>query len=99
MKNRNYMVFSILLILFVTGCASKPKIRGTADLCGFVIDENNLPVENYVISVKHGNGIWRTSITNKQGLFSFSDAPLGEYSFKGTKSCYVDLNEKKYVFP
>lgn len=86
------------LLLVLSGCASKPKFRGSGDFCGFVIDEKNNAVENYVISIKKGTGTWKTTATNRQGMFKFTEMPFGEYSFKGYKNCYVNLMEKKYAF-
>lgn len=98
-KNHKF-VFCIagLLLLFISGCASNPKINGNGDLCGFVIDEKNQAVENYVISARHNGGLWRSTVTNKQGMFIFPDSSLGNYSFKGEKSCFVNLKEQNYLF-
>lgn len=92
-----FVLVSILTAIF-TGCASKPKLAGKGELCGIVIDENNIPVKDYVISCKIDSGLWKHAMTNDEGLFFFDEMPFGYYSFKGSKECYSNLYEDGLVF-
>jgi len=96
-KRINYLIIATFVFLLCS-CASKPKFSGSGDLCGFVVDENNNPLEEYVISCRGHNGSWKTTITNKNGLFVFEDISLGECWFKGWKNDYVDLDKNMQIF-
>ncbi len=89
-----FLSFSMIL----NSCASKPKYSGTGDLCGYVVDENNKPLEEYIISCKENGGTWKTTITNKNGLFIFEDIALGNCWFKGRKNAYVELDKNVQIF-
>lgn len=91
--------FGLICLFFsLTACASKPKSGGRGDLCGFVIDENNRPVGDYVVSASRNKGIWNHTITNEEGLFVFPDAAFGNYSFRGSKNYYMKLQEVNCPF-
>ena len=90
--------FLFLILIVITGCASKPRLSGKGKLCGIVVDENNVPVSSYVISCRREKGIWKHGITNDEGLFFFEDMPFGNYTFKGSKECYLNFYDEGYVF-
>ncbi len=84
--------------LFIVSCASKPRFSGSGDLCGYVVDENNEPVEEFIISCRGQGGLWNTSITNKNGFFVFENIALGDCWFKGRKNAYVELDKNLQIF-
>lgn len=91
------MVFVILLFLSGTGCVTKSAFKGKADLCGMVVDENNCPLQDFVISYKRGMEV-KTVNTNSSGIFVVNDVQCGEFYLKGEKSGYVRIDEKKNDF-
>lgn len=93
-----FYLMVITAAVTMSGCASKPKLNGKGRLCGVVIDENNEPVPDFIISCRKDKGLWKCTMTGSEGLFVFEDMPLGIYSFKGTKECYLDFYEEDYVF-
>lgn len=97
-KKIDKKLYFIMLICIFTSCASKPNVSGKGDLCGFVIDENNLPVSDFVISASRNKGLWNHTITNSEGMFVFPDSGFGNYSFKGSKSYFMKLKEVNYAF-
>lgn len=96
MNKLNFLLITVFMIL-ITGCVSKPNVKGKGSLCGLIVDENNCPVEEYVICYKN-NLISKSSITNSSGIFVIPDASGGQLSLKGEKSGFTQLNEKKVDF-
>lgn len=95
--NRLKILLITFFMVFITGCVSKPKVKGKVDLCGLIVDENNCPVEEYVVCYKN-NLISKSSITNSSGIFIIPDVAAGQLSLKGEKSGFTQLNEKKVEF-
>ena len=87
-----------IFVVDFTGCASKPKAKGPADLYGLVIDEKNQPVSDFVISCKKNPDGWKTTMTNQNGMFVFFDAGLGNYSFRGEKNGFARMESKDHIF-
>ncbi len=90
--------------LFITGCASKPVFEGKGDLCGLIVDENNLPVKDFVVyckSAEEKNISARAIvpvITNESGMFVFFGLPSGDYLISGEKKNYQKLQTVPYAF-
>lgn len=104
MKRYKKIVISILLIggiLFISGCASKPKFKGKGDLCGLVIDENNCPVKDFIINCRPVDGKIipvQPVLTNESGLFVFNSLPSGKYSISGEKNNFQRIRPTTYWF-
>lgn len=102
MKNRVIFIkiFLILsLILFFANCKSVPVKREIADFCGFVIDENNNPVKNFLISVQTSDLQIKKAITNDGGIFVINNIKLGNLKIEGKKegfSKYLNENIEFY---
>lgn len=97
-KEYMFLITVEFFLMLFPGCASKPKLSGKGKLCGIVIDENNYPVSDFIISCRRDRGIWRTTITNEEGMFFYEDLNYGFYSFKGSKECFLKFFEQRYVF-
>lgn len=96
---RKFYCLFLGFLMFVFGaCASKPAFSSDGDLCGYVVDENNEPVEEYIISCRGHRGLWKTTITNKNGLFVFENVSLGNCYFRGRKNAYVELEKNMQIF-
>lgn len=93
-------IFSFVLVIFA-GCASKPKFKGSGDLCGLIIDENNKPVKDFVVYCHSGDAspeIIKPVITNESGLFVFYNVPSGIYLISGEKTNYLRISKVQYRF-
>ncbi len=93
--------FVFVLIMLLTSCASKPKFEGEGDLCGLIIDENNRPVKDFVVSCRFKGlnaRVIKPVITNESGLFVFYGLTSGTYSISGEKKNYLRINESDYNF-
>ena len=91
-------LFLGLFVFALVSCASNPKFSGNGDLCGYVVDENNLPVEEFIISCKGQKGILKTTLTDKNGLFVFENMALGNCWIKGRKNSFVELEKSMLIF-
>lgn len=90
------LAFLILDVFFVS-CVSNEKLNERCDLCGIVVDEKNMPIDEYVIYGK--NGTYETSaITNSNGLFVLQNMPKGNCEIYGEKKGYCDLSEKYFFY-
>lgn len=99
MTFRRYLGFLFALqVLTLISCASKPKLTGRAELCGYVVDENNYPVEEFIVSCRSELGVWKTTITNQKGFFMFENMDLGNCFFKGQKNGFVKLEKNMEIF-
>lgn len=94
-----------ILIFFVCtaflGCASKPRFKGKGDLCGLVIDENNAPVNDFVVYCHSGDAnvqVIQPVKTNESGLFVFYGITSGEYFLSGNKNNYLRIEKTAYRF-
>lgn len=95
---RNAKILILLFMIFPLGCASKPEYKGSGELCGYIVDENNHPVEEYVISCRRNTGVWKSVLTNEDGLFVFEEEKLGKFYFKGQKEGFVNLDKSMQLF-
>lgn len=95
MKKAGLIILLCIFCMFVTGCLSKPKFEGYGDLCGLVVDENNRPVSDFIVSC---SVIKRPVVTNESGLFVFYSLPSGEYTLSGKKLNYLQLKDVHYKF-
>ena len=89
--------FVVVGIGFFVGCASKPKFQGKSEMCGVVVDENNIPVADFVITCKK-DGVSNVAVTNESGIFVFNDMRGGKYSICGEKPGYARLAEQTFEF-
>lgn len=95
---RKCLYFGLLLFVlnFLTSCGSTPKFSGKGDFCILVIDENNQPVNQVVLSC-YKNGVeMGTGISNENGLILIENFSGGKYEIKGLKSGY-GIGEKMPV--
>lgn len=98
---KSLILSALFTILLLSSCASKPKFNGTGDLCGLIIDENNKPVKDFIVTCRF-KGITvpstKTAATNESGIFVFYDMPSGSYCISGEKKNYLTLSDKEYRF-
>lgn len=87
-------IFIALMILF-TSCASKP-VNKNIELVGMIIDENNNPVNEYIVHCENEFFEKQSVLTNENGLFVFSNVGLGNYTLSGEKNGYSKMNIEKY---
>ncbi|MBR1638350.1 MAG: carboxypeptidase regulatory-like domain-containing protein [Treponema sp.] len=97
-RNLLFKFYIIYLILLFQGCASSPKFLGKGNLCGLVIDENNRPVKDAVITCWKGAVCIQSAMTNENGIFTFYDISSGFYELSGEKMDYELLDRIKYRF-
>ena len=92
MKNK----FVILLFLCSTflGCNSIPVKSEPSEFSGFVIDENNKPLENVVIKILSSDFSEITTVTNQSGMFVFSEIKTGDLNVLAYKEGYTKYDEK-----
>lgn len=89
-------IVSILVIfILVTGCASNPK-NDSVDIVGLIVDENNLPVKDFVVHCESDTFGTQIALTNESGLFVFSKQRKGNYYISGEKNGFAILEAKKY---
>src|SRR5882757_5512866 len=75
------VLFSLLLICCCTAAMAQSSGSGVS---GFIYEENDSkPLEAATIIVKNpATGFTSTSVTNKQGYFSFRELPVGVYNIE-----------------
>lgn len=92
-----------LLILFICGflfisCTTVPKFSGMNELCGVIVDENNKPVNEYVVKCGIDLLTARVAITNERGIFVFHNMPAGKYYFWGEKKGWAKIVEQPFLY-
>lgn len=98
-KRRWIEVIAVLSSLIImAGCSSVPRFSGKGDLCGIIVDENNNPVSDYLVTCKKSVGLKKSVFTNESGIFVFPDMSSGVYFISGSKTNFLDLKETEYVF-
>ncbi len=100
MKNIFFVIELVCIMLFIS-CASKPRFEGNGDLCGLIIDENNKPVKDFIVTCRAKGlnaQLIKPVITNESGLFVFYDLSSGSYSISGEKKNYMKIYESDYNF-
>lgn len=93
-----YCLSFLLILLSFQSCASKNVFSGKIDLCGFVVDENNNAVSNFIIRCKKSSGIGSkeySALTESNGLFTINDLNYGEYIIFGEKNGFAKISEFK----
>ena len=82
-------IYFIMLCLVLTSCATQKSLIQECDLCGMVVDENNKPISDFIISIKNDSFFNQTTITNNSGFFFFPNIKPGLYVISGEKENYV----------
>lgn len=101
MKNKMFFLnifFILILTFFLENCKSVPVKREIADFCGFVIDENNNPVKDFLISVQTSDLKIKNAITNEGGIFVINDIKLGKLKIEGKKEGFSKYEDKNIEF-
>lgn len=88
----------LFCVCFVFGCATTNKFIGKGDLCGFIVDENNNPISDYVVVCKGKMNMMQSTFTNESGIFVFYNLPAGKYTISGEKEGFSRLKETEYQF-
>lgn len=92
MKNK-FLIF-VFLCSSVISCSSIPVKSESAEFSGFVIDENNKPLENVVIKILSSDFSEITTATNQSGMFLFSEIKTGDLNVFACKEGYTKYDEK-----
>ena len=102
---KRFFVLIVSAFVLFSSCASNARFKGSGDLCGLIIDENNSPVKDFIVHCKAAGknpllsaASGQSVITNESGLFVFYDLPSGEYLLSGEKKNYLRLSETAYCF-
>lgn len=90
------LALAFSLVLF--SCASSPRFRGNGDFCGMIVDENNEPVNEYLVSCYKGGVVLGSALTNQSGIFAIQNIPAGKYTIEGQKEFYSDIKDLKVDF-
>src|SRR5207253_2361890 len=91
-------VITILLIqsfIFLHVFAQTPQTL----ISGAVVDDKKKPVEAATISLMKAadSSLFKISVTDKAGKFSFQDIPFGSYYINVSAINYVKLNSTTFV--
>lgn len=95
MKKEIVLICTVFMVF--CGCKTVPVENETSDFCGYVIDENNSPIENFVLCVTKG-GITQYGITDSKGLFVINDVDTGVFELVGYKNGYASYENKAFKF-
>lgn len=87
----------VLILFFIISCRSLPKFNGQADLCGLLVDENNIPVKDFLIYCKNDLEM-KTALTDESGMFVIHGVDSGVYKISGQKKNYARLEEREFLF-
>ena len=91
-------VFSFLFtVLLLFSCKSLPKFTGEADLCGLLVDENNAPVEDFIVYCRNDVEM-KTALTDDSGMFVIHGLNSGKYKISGEKKNYARLEDTDFLF-
>lgn len=85
-------------IFSAVSCASTPKFSGNGDLCGMIVDENNVPIKDFVVMCVKANGTIGRAVTNEGGIFAIQDVSAGKYFISGEKVGYARITNEPYSF-
>jgi len=96
---RKLKIFYLSLILMsLISCATQPKTLFTAgDLCGLIVDEENHPVAEYVVTIANHSHM-ETYITNENGVFYASNLETGLFWMDGQKEGFTKLKNVEIPF-
>lgn len=83
---KTFFIFVVLLVL--VSCAST-KFEGTATFSGKIFDQNQNPVENYVVVIDG-----KQTSTDSAGVFYLENIKSGKNSLSGWKKGYTSLRKK-----
>ncbi len=97
------LFLSGFFIFFLFSCATKPHFEGQGDLCGIIIDENNKPVNDFIVYCRAADQKAFSKDpapvkTNESGLFVVYGISSGEYLLSGSKNNYLSLEPHLYSF-
>ena len=98
MKKIILPALSFILSFLLFSCASNPRFKGSGDFCGMVVDEQNQPVNEYLINCRRDGVIFGSALTNQSGIFVIQNLPAGKYSLDGQKENYSDIKNLKVDF-
>lgn len=99
MKNSMKICLIFFNFIFFISCKSVPVKRELSNLCGLVIDENNNPIKDVVVTVRTAELGKKNAISNASGIFVINDIKLGNLKVECKKegfSIYEDKNFKFY---
>lgn len=89
--------FALIFLLCFESCASKNIVPEKMDLYGLVIDENNQPVQDFIVRCRKSTEKKEYStLSGENGLFIFNEMKGGEYFVYGEKNGFAKLAEEKY---
>lgn len=91
-------LYSFLIISGINSCiscASKKGFSGNGDLCGMIVDENNEPVQGFVITCSSTD---ETVVTNNNGIFVITNLRTGKYYISGEKIGYARISNEPFNF-
>lgn len=97
------IILSVIVAEFIFGiafssCKTVPKFSGANELCGVIVDENNMPVNEYVVKCGTDFVTAKVAITNERGIFVFNNMPAGKYYFWGEKEGWAKIVKQPFLF-
>ncbi len=92
------LFFFCMTSLICLSCKSLPQTAAEGDLPGLVIDENNQPLENFVLKLEKLGQEEKEVISNERGLFIVSDMSFGKWKLYGVKEGYSVYREEDFMF-
>lgn len=87
------------LVVSLLSCATSSGVKGGySDFSGFVVDENDMPVKDYVLTCKSGVKDFGSAVTNESGFFFFEKLPPCQLNIRGWKDEYTEINNLRIDF-
>ncbi|MCF0242880.1 MAG: carboxypeptidase regulatory-like domain-containing protein [Treponema sp.] len=83
----------VLIIPFFISCAST-QLSEKGNLVGLVVDENNKPVDEYVLHLETEKGKRFSAMTSVDGIFVIENLSRGNHRIEGNKDLYEKLNQE-----
>lgn len=88
------VIFSVCF----SSCRTVPKFAGENELCGVIVDENNRPINEYVVRCGATPVTAKTAITNERGIFVFQNMTAGKYFIWGEKEGWAKIEAEPFLF-
>lgn len=91
-------VISIIALISFNSCKTSECIYKSGTLCGVVVDENNKPVQDFLITCNSQSCSKQSAVTNESGIFVFPQVNTGKYFIEGSKFNYAKIAKNEYEF-
>ncbi len=84
--------FYLLLFLLISPAAIRAQNPAVASLVGTIVDQNAALVSNAQVTIKQGDKVLRSTVTDASGAFSFDKLKIGNYEIVVTREGFTATN-------